>query len=54
MTGDEILAMDCYDESGRERHELCEIVEALLALADTPTTVSHRTHTTNTHRAAGR
>jgi hypothetical protein len=56
MTGDEILAMDCFNEGERERHELYEIVEALLALADTPT-VGHRTHAThatNAQRAAGR
>jgi len=62
MTGDEILAMDCYDEGGRERHELCDIVVALLALADTPTTshrthashASHTTHAANAERAVGR
>src|SRR6185437_8915395 len=58
MTSEEILVMDCYEDAGRECHELCEIVEALLALADTPMT-SHRTHAThaphapNAQRAAG-
>ncbi|HEX5155857.1 MAG TPA: hypothetical protein VFW17_01455, partial [Ktedonobacterales bacterium] len=56
MTGDEILAMDCYEDGGRERHELCEIVGALLALADTPTTGhrTHASHATSSQRAAGR
>lgn len=54
MTGDEILAMDRYDEDGCERHELREIVEALLALADTPTTGHHRVRATNAQRAIGR
>jgi hypothetical protein len=54
MTSDEILAMDRYDEGGCERHELHEIVEALLALADTPTTGHHRGSSAHTQRAAGR
>lgn len=53
MTSDEILAMDRYEENGRERHELREIIEALLALADTPT-AGHRARPTHTYRAAGR
>ena len=54
MTSDEILAMDRYDEDGCERHELHEIVRALLALADTPTTGHHRGQAAHTQRAAGR
>ena len=53
MTGDEILAMDRYDAEGCERHELRDIIEALLALADTPTTPS-RGHATSTDHAAAR
>ncbi|MGE5334514.1 MAG: AAA family ATPase [Nitrososphaerota archaeon] len=41
MTSDEILAMDRYEVDGCERHELRDIVAALLALADTPTMTSH-------------
>ena len=54
MTSDEILVMDRYDEDGNERHELREIVEALLALADTPTMERHRGASARAHRAAGR
>ena len=53
MTSDEILAMDCYDDDGYERHELCDIVEALLTLADTPTTAS-RSHTAHSGGTAAR
>lgn len=53
MTGDEILAMDRYDEDGCERHELRDIIEALLALADTPTTPS-RGHGAGADHAAAR
>jgi hypothetical protein len=53
MTSDEILAMDRYDDDGCERHELRDIVEALLTLADTPTTAS-RSHTTHSGGSAAR
>ncbi len=53
MTSAEILAMDCYDDDGCERHELCDIVEALLTLADTPTTAS-RSHTAHSGGTAAR
>jgi putative ATP-dependent endonuclease of the OLD family len=55
MTSDELLTMDCYADNGCERHELREIVEALLALADTPT-ANHRGrgHSANGDHAAAR
>lgn len=54
MTGDEVLAMDAYEDCGAVCHELRDIIEAMLALADTPTTTSHHRRYSDGHRAAGR